>query len=120
MYAGEVVERGTVRDVFHDGATPTEKLLECDPGRIAEPTVTLRPSPARFPTSSACRPAVFFRRAVHIATERCEEGHRRIRIAREDLASLPQGGSARAGMTALLRVANLRSASAAPAALPPR
>ena len=33
MYAGEVMEQGTTRDVFHHPAHPyTEKLLQCDPG----------------------------------------------------------------------------------------
>lgn len=35
MYAGEVVEQGAVRDIFHNPAHPyTRGLLECDPGRI--------------------------------------------------------------------------------------
>jgi len=35
MYAGEVVEQGTARDVFHSPAHPyTEKLLQCDPASI--------------------------------------------------------------------------------------
>jgi oligopeptide/dipeptide ABC transporter ATP-binding protein len=42
MYAGEVVESGTTRDVFLNPQHPyTRKLLECDPARIAEPTRTL-------------------------------------------------------------------------------
>ncbi|QIG48484.1 ABC transporter ATP-binding protein [Nordella sp. HKS 07] len=37
MYAGEVVEEGAVRDIFRDPRHPyTRKLLDCDPGRIAE------------------------------------------------------------------------------------
>jgi len=37
MYAGEVVESGSVRDVFHSPAHPyTKALLECDPGHIKE------------------------------------------------------------------------------------
>ncbi|WP_423906979.1 ABC transporter ATP-binding protein [Candidatus Spongiihabitans sp.] len=36
MYAGEVVEQGTIRDVFHRPAHPyTERLLRCDPAGIA-------------------------------------------------------------------------------------
>jgi len=36
MYAGEVIESGTTRDVFLDPRHPyTQKLLECDPARIA-------------------------------------------------------------------------------------
>src|SRR3546814_7877371 len=39
MYAGEVAESGSVRDVFHRPAHPyTEMLLRSDPGRIHERT----------------------------------------------------------------------------------
>jgi peptide/nickel transport system ATP-binding protein len=42
LYAGEVVERGTVRDIFHQPRHPyTEALLLCDPARIAEARRTL-------------------------------------------------------------------------------
>ena len=42
MYAGEVVESGTTRDVFRNPIHPyTRKLLECDPARIAEATRNL-------------------------------------------------------------------------------
>lgn len=42
MYAGEVVEFGSVRDVFHNPAHPyTKALLECDPGHIKVKTRTL-------------------------------------------------------------------------------
>jgi peptide/nickel transport system ATP-binding protein len=46
LYAGEVVERGSVRDIFHRPQHPyTQALLECDPARIEEirrelPTIT--------------------------------------------------------------------------------
>jgi oligopeptide/dipeptide ABC transporter ATP-binding protein len=37
MYAGEVVEQGEIRDLFHRAAHPyTQMLLECDPARITE------------------------------------------------------------------------------------
>jgi peptide/nickel transport system ATP-binding protein len=37
LYAGEVVEQGTVRDIFHRPQHPyTQALLECDPARIEE------------------------------------------------------------------------------------
>ena len=37
MYAGEVVETGEVRDIFHRAAHPyTQALLECDPAREIE------------------------------------------------------------------------------------
>ena len=42
MYAGEVVESGTVREIFHEPAHPyTRMLLACDPGGISERTRTL-------------------------------------------------------------------------------
>ena len=46
LYAGEVVEQGTVQDIFHRPRHPyTEALLVCDPARIEEtrrelPTIT--------------------------------------------------------------------------------
>jgi oligopeptide/dipeptide ABC transporter ATP-binding protein len=46
LYAGEVVEQGSVRDIFHRAGHPyTQALLECDPARIGEmrrelPTIT--------------------------------------------------------------------------------
>ncbi|HVY99110.1 MAG TPA: ABC transporter ATP-binding protein [Dongiaceae bacterium] len=37
LYAGEVVEQGSVRDIFHRARHPyTQALLECDPARIGE------------------------------------------------------------------------------------
>ena len=42
MYAGEVVESGTVREIFHSPNHPyTRMLLACDPGAISERTRVL-------------------------------------------------------------------------------
>ncbi len=50
MYAGEVVEVGSVRDVFHNPAHPyTRALLECDPGHIKEKTRNLPTIPGNIP-----------------------------------------------------------------------
>jgi oligopeptide/dipeptide ABC transporter ATP-binding protein len=50
MYAGEVVEAGSVRDVFHNPAHPyTRALLECDPGHIKEKTRNLPTIPGSIP-----------------------------------------------------------------------
>ena len=39
MYAGDVVEKGTCRDIFHRPSHPyTRALLECDPARVLERT----------------------------------------------------------------------------------
>ena len=50
MYAGEVVEEGTVRDIFHRAAHPyTRALLECDPSRIARSGKKLPTIPGDIP-----------------------------------------------------------------------
>lgn len=50
MYAGEVVEAGSVRNVFHSPAHPyTRALLECDPGHIKEKTRNLPTIPGSIP-----------------------------------------------------------------------
>ena len=50
MYAGEVVEQGTAQDIFRDARHPyTRKLLECDPGRIAERQEILPTIPGELP-----------------------------------------------------------------------
>ncbi|RUZ51657.1 ABC transporter ATP-binding protein, partial [Mesorhizobium sp. M7A.F.Ca.US.003.02.2.1] len=37
MYAGELVESGTTREIFHDARHPyTQKLLACDPARLSQ------------------------------------------------------------------------------------
>jgi peptide/nickel transport system ATP-binding protein len=50
MYAGEVVEEGDVRDIFHHAAHPyTQALLECDPARIEKKTRNLPTIPGDIP-----------------------------------------------------------------------
>ncbi len=50
MYAGEVVERGTTRQVFNDPRHPyTLRLLECDPARQHERTRHLPTIPGEIP-----------------------------------------------------------------------
>ena len=50
MYAGEVVEAGDVRDIFHRASHPyTQALLECDPARIEERTRNLPTIPGDIP-----------------------------------------------------------------------
>ena len=50
MYAGEVVEQGPVRSLFHDARHPyTRALLECDPARIAQSTRELPTIPGEVP-----------------------------------------------------------------------
>lgn len=50
MYAGEVVESGSVRDIFHNAKHPySQKLLECDPARATTRTDDLPTLPGNIP-----------------------------------------------------------------------
>ena len=50
MYAGEVVEAGDVRQIFHNARHPyTRALLECDPARIPKKTRILPVVPGEVP-----------------------------------------------------------------------
>ncbi|MXZ80975.1 MAG: ABC transporter ATP-binding protein [Gammaproteobacteria bacterium] len=50
MYAGEVVERGTTRQIFHDPLHPyTERLLRCDPAGQSTRTRHLPTIPGEIP-----------------------------------------------------------------------
>ena len=74
MYAGEVVEHGTVREIFQQPGHPyTRALIECDPGRIAEKTRHLPTIPGDVPDAihlpSGC---IFHQRCPH-AYARCNE-----------------------------------------------
>jgi peptide/nickel transport system ATP-binding protein len=65
LYAGEVIERGTVQDIFHRPRHPyTEALLVCDPARIEE---TRR----ELPTISGDVPNLLYRPAGCVFAPRC-------------------------------------------------
>ncbi len=50
MYAGEVVESGPVREIFHRPSHPyTQALFACDPGRIKQATRNLPTIPGELP-----------------------------------------------------------------------
>ena len=66
MYAGEVVESGTTRQVFHDPRHPyTRKLLECDPARLTHRV-------AQLPTIPGTLPDLRTRPAGCIFLDRCD------------------------------------------------
>lgn len=74
MYAGEVVEFGSVRDIFHHPAHPyTQALLECDPGRIKERTRHLPTIPGDVPNllNDIPRGCIFKARCPY-AFDRCQ------------------------------------------------
>jgi oligopeptide/dipeptide ABC transporter ATP-binding protein len=97
LYAGEVVEQGSVRDIFHQARHPyTQALLECDPARIGEvrrelPTITgevpnLLKAPAGCVFTARCpkafdrcpveRPADYTVGPVHVARCHLLDGSR--------------------------------------------
>ena len=101
MYGGEVVERGTVRDIFHRPGHPyTEKLLQCDPARIAGRSRALPTIPGDVPDLVALSKGCIFAprcpRAVEVCGRlappevRLAEGHR----AKCHLAAEAGGGAA--------------------------
>ena len=73
MYAGEVVEHGTVRDVFHNPAHPyTRKLLECDPAGIQTKTRMLPVIPGEIPNLVNLSDGCIFRSRCQFALPICE------------------------------------------------
>ena len=73
MYAGEVVEKGTVRDVFHHPAHPyTQKLLECDPAGIQTKTRILPVIPGEIPDLVNLPGGCIFRNRCDSALPSCE------------------------------------------------
>ena len=72
MYAGEVVEEGSVRDVFHRPAHPyTQKLLQCDPAVIVEKSRHLPTIPGEIPNLVAVPPGCVFRDRCDLAIDQC-------------------------------------------------
>jgi len=72
MYAGEVVERGAMRDVFLNPRHPyTQRLLECDPARIALPTRSLPVIEGGLPSLVNLPDGCIFRARCTQSIERC-------------------------------------------------
>ena len=85
MYAGEVVESGSLREVFKEPKHPyTRMLLECDPARIKEPTRELPVIEGSLPNLVNLPGGCIFRERCSKAEVRCGierptmtgEGHR--------------------------------------------
>jgi peptide/nickel transport system ATP-binding protein len=72
MYAGEVVESGSIRDVFLKPQHPyTRKLLECDPARIDQATRTLPVIPGTLPDLVDVPNGCVFRSRCDVAIDTC-------------------------------------------------
>jgi len=88
MYAGEVAERGTVRDIFHDARHPySQKLLQCDPGRIAVATRNLPTIPGELPNLVHVPQGCIFRPRCPERFERCVERPEPHPLSRDHLAA---------------------------------
>ena len=74
MYAGEVVETGGVRDIFHRAAHPyTRALLECDPAREAMTSRHLPVIPGDLPDLHRLPVGCVFAPRCGPATDVCRE-----------------------------------------------
>jgi oligopeptide/dipeptide ABC transporter ATP-binding protein len=72
LYAGEVVEQGSVRDIFHRAGHPyTQALLECDPARIGEVRRALPTIPGDVPNLLKSPTGCVFTPRCPKAFERC-------------------------------------------------
>jgi peptide/nickel transport system ATP-binding protein len=76
MYAGEVIEQGPVRDIFHRPSHPyTQALLECDPGRIKTKTRHLPTIPGELPNLIDLPVGCIFKNRCPKVFERCHRDH---------------------------------------------
>ncbi len=76
MYAGEVVERGAVREVFHTPRHPyTQALFDCDPARIRQATRQLPTIPGTLPDLRQPPAGCAFRARCTKAFARCAAEH---------------------------------------------
>ncbi len=72
MYAGEVVERGSVRQIFRDARHPyTRALLACDPARLHERVLQLPTIPGTLPDLRNRPAGCIFRDRCPAATAEC-------------------------------------------------
>ncbi|MGI9302873.1 MAG: ABC transporter ATP-binding protein [Gammaproteobacteria bacterium] len=73
MYAGEVVEQGATRDVFHHPAHPyTEKLLQCDPAAIVTKSRSLPTIAGDIPDLVTLPPGCIFKNRCEHVVAQCE------------------------------------------------
>lgn len=85
MYAGEVVEHGSVRDIFHHPAHPyTKMLLECDPARIKTRTAHLPTIPGDLPSLVELPEGCIFKDRCHWAFEPCGTAAPSLKLVNRD------------------------------------
>ncbi len=90
MYAGEVVEEATVREIFHNPRHPyTQGLIRCVPRLGVDKTSSvLYPIPGRVPRPDE-------RPAGCVFSTRCQYVEDRCRVEQPLLRTLPDGGAVR-------------------------
>ena len=89
MYAGEVVERATVDDIFHRAAHPyTQALLHCDPARLDELT-------EKLPTITGDVPDLQGIPAGCIFASRCDQKLQRCTSKRPPLVTITESHDVR-------------------------
>ncbi len=72
MYAGQVVEEGSVDEVYHQPCHPyTRALIACDPANIHEPVPELPTIPGRLPDLVTPPAGCSFASRCPLAQERC-------------------------------------------------
>jgi oligopeptide/dipeptide ABC transporter ATP-binding protein len=72
FYAGQIVERGPVRAIFHDPRHPyTRALLACDPARISETSRRLPTIPGEIPSLAKPPAGCAFSDRCSLATSNC-------------------------------------------------
>ena len=88
MYAGEVVEVGTVHEIFHNAQHPyTRALLECDPARISDVSRKLPVIPGDIPDLTKPQTGCIF-------ASRCQRAMPECRTIEPPTAMRPSGGYA--------------------------
>jgi peptide/nickel transport system ATP-binding protein len=79
MYAGEVVEQGSVHDVFvHPRHPYTQMLLACDPAQIATPSRRLPTIPGKLPNLVDLPPGCTFAARCPFAFDACKRERPRL------------------------------------------
>jgi len=74
MYAGEVIEAGEVREIFHNAQHPyTRALLECDPARIDDVSRKLPVIPGDIPDLTRALSGCIYARRCQRAMPVCHE-----------------------------------------------
>lgn len=94
MYAGEIVERGSIRQVFSNPSHPyTARLLECDPARQSERTRRLPTIPGEIPDLHRRPQGCIFATRCDKRVEACQSVPPECEISSEHFARCIRAGN---------------------------